>query len=209
MPGMKFRPLAIAGAYEVTPVQHSDPRGLFLELYRADLLTDEIGHPLRLAQSNLSTSARGVLRGVHFADVPPGQAKYVSCVRGAGLDVVVDIRVGSPTYGQWDAVRLDDVDRRALYIAEGLGHAFCALTDDATLLYACSTGYNPAGEHTIHPLDPELAIDWPVADPVLSPRDAAAPTLREAAAAGLLPDYAACVAFTESLRMAENNTPGL
>jgi len=206
---MKIRPLAIAGAFEITPVQHGDPRGLFLEWYRADALAAEVGHPLRLAQGNLSVSARGVVRGIHFADTPPGQAKYLMCVRGAILDVVVDIRVGSPTFGQWDSVRLDDVDRRAVYLSEGLGHGFCALTDDATLSYACSTGYNPAGEHAVHPNDPELAIDWPVAAPLFSPRDAAAPTLREAADAGLLPDYAECLAFTESLRMAPNNTPRL
>jgi dTDP-4-dehydrorhamnose 3,5-epimerase len=206
---MKFRPLSISGAYEITPVQHGDPRGVFLELYRADALMEEIGHPLRLAQSNISVSARGVVRGIHFADVPPGQAKYVTCVRGAGVDVIVDLRVGSPTFGQWDSVRLDDVDRRAVYISEGLGHAFCALSDDATLLYACSTGYNPTGEHGVHPLDPDLAIDWPVADPVLSARDAAAPTLAQMRDAGRLPDYTECVAFTESLRIAENNTPRL
>lgn len=206
---MKIRPLAIPDAYEITPTQHGDPRGLFVELYRADLLTAEIGHPLHLAQGNLSVSARGVVRGIHFADVPPGQAKYVTCVRGAVLDVVVDIRVGSPTFGQWDAVRLDDVDRRAVYLSEGLGHGFCSLTDDATLTYACSSGYNPPAEHVVHPNDPELAIDWQVASPTLSARDAAGPTLAQARAAGLLPDYAACVAFTESLRIAPNNTPRL
>src|SRR4051795_6151134 len=139
---MKIRPLAIAGAFEITPVQHGDPRGLFLEWYRADALAAEVGHPLQLAQGTLSVSARGVVRGIHFADTPPGQAKYLMCVRGAILDVVVDIRVGSPTFGQWDSVRLDDVDRRAVYLSEGLGHGFCALTADATLSYACSTGYN-------------------------------------------------------------------
>jgi dTDP-4-dehydrorhamnose 3,5-epimerase len=205
---MKIRPLSIAGAWEITPVQYADPRGLFLEWYKADALAAEVGHPLDLAQGNLSVSARGVLRGIHFADVPPSQAKYVMCVRGAGLDVVVDIRVGSPTFGQWDAVRLDDVDRRAVYLSEGLGHAFCALTDDTTLVYSCSAGYNPGREHGINPLDPELGIDWPVENPVLSEKDAAAPTLAQARAAGLLPDYAACVAFTESLRMARNNTAG-
>ena len=152
---MKITPLSIEGAYEITPVQHGDARGSFLEWYRFDKLAEVVGHPLDLAQANLSTSARDVVRGIHFADVPPGQAKYVTCVSGSILDVIVDIRVGSPTFGQWDAVRLDDVDRRAVYISEGLGHAFCALTDDATLLYACSAGYNPGREHGIHPLDPQ------------------------------------------------------
>jgi dTDP-4-dehydrorhamnose 3,5-epimerase len=202
---MKIRPLAIEGAFEVSPVQHGDPRGLFMEWYRVDHLAAEVGHPLRLAQGNLSVSAQGVVRGIHFADVPPGQAKYVSCVRGAVLDVVVDLRDGSPTFGRWDAVRLDDLDRRAVYLAEGLGHGFCALTDDAILTYLCSTTYNPGAEHAVHPLDPDLAIDWPAAAPALSARDAAAPSLAEARAAGRLPDYETCRAYTESLRQQLTN----
>ncbi|GHH68355.1 dTDP-4-dehydrorhamnose 3,5-epimerase [Kitasatospora indigofera] len=199
---MKFRELSISGAFEVTPQQHGDPRGLFMEWYRFDRLAEVVGHPLRLAQGNLSVSARDVVRGVHFADVPPGQAKYVSCVRGAVLDVIVDLRVGSPTFGQWEGVQLDETDRRSVYIAEGLGHGFCALSDDATLSYVCSETYNPTGEHSVHPLDPDLGIKWPADSPQLSARDAAAPSLAEAIASGLLPDYAACQAFTESLRTA-------
>ncbi|MGK4581329.1 dTDP-4-dehydrorhamnose 3,5-epimerase [Kitasatospora sp. HPMI-4] len=196
---MKFRELAIEGAFEVTPQLHGDPRGLFTEWYRFDKLAEVVGHPLRLAQANLSVSARGVVRGVHFADVPPGQAKYVTCVRGAVLDVVVDLRVGSPTFGRWEGVRLDDVDRRAVYLPEGLGHGFCALTDDATLSYLCSATYNPTGEHGIHPLDPDLAIDWPAGTPLLSAKDESAPGLAEALAQGLLPSYQACKDYTESL----------
>ncbi|MFI6132507.1 dTDP-4-dehydrorhamnose 3,5-epimerase family protein [Micromonospora sp. NPDC051141] len=196
---MRIRPLGIEGAWEVTPQQHGDPRGRFLEWYRHDRLAEAVGHPLRLAQANLSVSARDVVRGVHFADVPPGQAKYLTCVRGAVLDVVVDVRVGSPTFGRWEAVRLDDADRRAVYLAEGLGHAVCALTDDATISYLCSATYRPAAEHTVHPLDPALAIDWPTATPLLSARDAAAPSLAEARAAGRLPDYDVCRSFTAGL----------
>jgi dTDP-4-dehydrorhamnose 3,5-epimerase len=191
---VKIRPLSIEGAFEVTPVQHGDQRGRFLEWYRFDLLAAEVGHPLTLAQANMSISAPGVVRGIHFADVPPGQAKYVTCVQGAVLDVVVDVRVGSPTFGQWEAVRLDDADRRCLYLAEGLGHAFCALTE-ATLTYLCSEPYNPAGEHVTHPLDPDVGISWPTIEPVLSARDAAAPTLSAAVGLGLLPDYETCRKF--------------
>ena len=151
---MKIRPLSIDGAWEFTPVQHGDARGLFAEVFKGDLLDDVIGHRLDLAQVNLSVSAAGVLRGVHFADVPPGQAKYVTCPKGAILDVIVDIRVGSPTFGTYDTVLLDDVDRRAVYLSEGLGHAFCALEDGSTATYLCSTGYNPGAEHGINPLDP-------------------------------------------------------
>jgi dTDP-4-dehydrorhamnose 3,5-epimerase len=198
---VKIRELGIPGAWEVEPVLHGDRRGLFLEWYRHDLFQAETGHPLRLAQANLSVSARGSVRGIHYADVPPGQAKYLTCPRGAMIDVVVDIRVGSPTYGRWEAVRLDDVDRRALYLSEGLGHAVCALTDDATLLYLVSENYNPAAEHTIHPLDPEIGVEWPVdGEPILSARDAAAPSLAEAAAAGKLPQFTACRDHIATLR---------
>jgi dTDP-4-dehydrorhamnose 3,5-epimerase len=189
---VKIRPLGIDGAYEVVPVQHGDARGRFLEWYRFDLLGAEVGRPLDLAQANISVSQAGVVRGIHFADVPPGQAKYVTCVRGAVLGVIVDIRVGSPTFGRWEAVRLDDDDRACVYIAEGLGHAFCALTDEATLTYLCSQTYNPAVEHAVHPLDPEIGIAWPAGEPVLSARDAAAPTLAEAVRLGQLPDYQTC-----------------
>jgi dTDP-4-dehydrorhamnose 3,5-epimerase len=184
---VKIRPLSIAGAFEITPVQHSDPRGTFLEWYRFDTLAAAVGHPLELAQANLSVSARGVVRGIHFADVPPGQAKYVTCVAGAVLDVVVDVRTGSRTFGRWEFVRLDDEERRAVYLAEGLGHGFCALSEWANVAYLCSSTYRPGHEHGIHPLDAELGIAWPAADPVLSAKDAAAPSLAEARAAGLLP----------------------
>ncbi|MBJ7288706.1 dTDP-4-dehydrorhamnose 3,5-epimerase [Williamsia sp.] len=191
---MRVRPLSIAGAWEFTPVQRPDPRGVFLEAFKAPVLGDLVGHEFSLAQVNISVSAAGVLRGVHFADTPPGQAKYVTCSRGAVLDVVVDIRVGSTTFGKWDSVVLDDVDRRAVYLSEGLGHAFLSLADDSTVAYFCSTGYNPAGEHGIHPLDPAIGIDWPVVgrdgsplEVSLSDKDTVAPTLEQAAATGLLP----------------------
>jgi len=189
---VEIRPLSIEGAWVITPVQHSDPRGVFMELYRFDKLAEAVGHPLNLAQSNLSVSAKGVVRGIHYADVPPGQAKYVTCPQGVGLDVIVDLRVGSPTFGRYETVLLDGVDRRAVYIAEGLGHAFCALTDATTLLYLCSTTYNPQREHGVHPLDPELGIEWPVTDPILSAKDAAAPSLATALERGLLPDMDTC-----------------
>jgi dTDP-4-dehydrorhamnose 3,5-epimerase len=197
---MKVSPLSISGAWEITPVLHGDPRGLFLEWYSLDMFAEAIGHPLRLAQGNISVSARGVVRGIHYADVPPGQAKYLTCTRGALLDVIVDIRVGSPTFGRWEAVHLDDVERRAVYVGEGLGHGFCALTDDATLTYLCSEMYNPQREHAVHALDPDLAIDWPVDRPRLSDRDMAAPTLAQALEDGLLPDHAACQEYITSLR---------
>ncbi|MEH3154069.1 MAG: dTDP-4-dehydrorhamnose 3,5-epimerase [Gordonia paraffinivorans] len=203
---MQIRPLSIDGAWEVTPRQHGDPRGVFLEAFKADALQEATGRRLDLAQVNLSVSAAGTLRGVHFADVPPGQAKYVVCPRGAVLDVVVDIRVGSPTFGRWDSVLLDDTDRRAIFLSEGLGHAFCALEDDSTVTYFCSTGYNPTGEHGIHPLDPEVGIVWPTAardgSPLefrLSEKDTAAPTLAQARESGLLPTAESVTEFLRTV----------
>jgi dTDP-4-dehydrorhamnose 3,5-epimerase len=192
MAAVEPQPTAVPDAYVLTPVQHGDERGTFLEWFRSEQL-EAVGHPLDLAQANLSVSRPGVVRGIHYADVPPGQAKYVTCVRGAVLDVVVDLRVGSPTFGTWDGVRLDDTDRRVLYLAEGLGHGFCALEPDSTVVYLCSDVYRPGAEHGVHPLDAALAIDWPVESTVLSPKDAAAPTLAEALAAGALPDYETCL----------------
>jgi dTDP-4-dehydrorhamnose 3,5-epimerase len=204
---MEYRELAVPGAFEITPRQFSDPRGVFLEWFKADALEQVLGHRLRVAQANHSVSSRGTLRGVHFADVPPGQAKYVYCTRGAVLDVVVDIRVGSPTFGTWDAVLLDDVDRRAVYLSEGLGHAFMSLEDGSTVLYLCSTGYAPGREHGIHPLDPGLAVEWPTTardgsplTPLLSEKDEAAPTLAEAREQGLLPTLDTVEQYLATLR---------
>ena len=155
---MQVRPLAVPDSFEVTPKAFADDRGVFYEWYRFEPLEEAIGHPLRLRQANCSVSRRGTLRGLHYADVPPSQAKYVTCLRGAVLDVVVDIRQGSPTFGRWDAVRLDDADRRAVYIAEGLAHAFLALSDDATVTYLCSEVYAPTREHGLDPLDAAIGI---------------------------------------------------
>ncbi|WP_157155317.1 dTDP-4-dehydrorhamnose 3,5-epimerase family protein [Diaminobutyricimonas sp. LJ205] len=198
---MQIRELSVPDAYEITPRQFTDDRGVFLEWYRFDRLADVVGHPLDLRQANSSVSRRGVLRGIHFADIPRGQAKYVTAVRGAVLDFVVDIRVGSPTFGQWDSVLLDDVDRRAVYLSEGLGHAFVALTDDATVTYLVSDVYNAPREHGINPLDPEVGLIFPTeaGEPLLSPKDAEAPNLAEAESAGLLPTWNAARSFYESL----------
>lgn len=187
---MEIRPLAIAGAFEITPRLWSDDRGTFLEWYRADLLT-ELGVSFELRQANTSVSRRGVVRGIHFADVPPGQAKHVTVTRGSAIDFVVDIRVGSPTFGRWDSVRLDAVDHRAVHLAEGLGHAFLALEDDTTVSYLVSGFYDPAHEHAVSPVDPALALDFamPLADLVVSEKDAAAPTLAEALELGILPRW--------------------
>ncbi len=197
---MQLRELTVPGAFEFTPLQHGDDRGLFLEWFRTEVLTEAAGHPLTLAQANMSVSKAGSLRGIHFADVPPGQAKYVTCPAGAVIDFIVDIRVGSPTFGVVDAVRLDTVDRRAVYLSEGLGHGFLALEDGSTLTYLCSTGYAPGREHGINPMDPALHLPLPEGmEFVLSDKDKAASTLAEAAAGGLLPDWEICRKYVAGL----------
>jgi len=158
---MKVRALDILGAWEFTPVQHGDARGLFAEWYKEPVFAEAVGHPLQVAQSNVSVSSAGTLRCVHFAQLPPSQAKYVFCPKGSILDVVVDLRKGSPTYGQHELVRLDDVYRKALYLAEGLGHAFYAEQDGSTVTYLVTAPYAPAREFGVHPLDPTLGIPWP------------------------------------------------
>jgi dTDP-4-dehydrorhamnose 3,5-epimerase len=194
------RELAVPGAWEITPNQHTDDRGVFFEWFTDAGFRAFARHRLDLRQANCSVSAAGVLRGLHFAQLPPSQAKYVTCVRGAVFDVAVDIRIGSPTFGQWDSVLLDDRDRRSIYLSEGLAHGFLALQDDSTVMYMCSAGYDPDREHTIRATDPALGIDWPGTGNVLSDRDAEAPTLDEVKAAGLLPTWDDTRAFVEELR---------
>ena len=198
-----MNPLGIEGAWVFTPQVHSDDRGSFAEAFRGAEFAADLGYRLDVAQVNCSVSRRGVIRGIHYADVPPGQAKYVTCVAGAILDVVVDLRAGSPSFGKWEAVQLDAGTRQAVFLAEGLGHAFMALTDDATALYLCSTPYAPGREHGVDPRDPAIGIAWPLdSEPVLSEKDAAAPTLDEALRAGLLPSYQEFAGYGETLRAA-------
>ena len=198
---MQIRELSIPDSYEITPKQMKDDRGVFLEWYRIDKLSEVVGHPLDLRQGNLSVSKKGVVRGIHFADVPRGQAKYVQAVHGAVLDFVIDIRVGSPTFGEWDSVLLDTVDHRSIYLGEGLGHAFVALTDDATVSYLVSDTYNAPREHGINPTDPDINLIFPdsAGELLLSPKDTDAPGLHEAAELGLLPQFTDVRAFYASL----------
>ncbi|MGO4105203.1 dTDP-4-dehydrorhamnose 3,5-epimerase family protein [Leifsonia sp. YAF41] len=198
---MQIRELSIPDSYEITPKQFGDDRGVFLEWYRFDKLEETIGHSIKLRQANTSVSKRGVVRGIHFADVPVGQAKYVTATHGAVLDYVIDIRVGSPTFGQWDSVLLDDTDRRAIYIAEGLGHCFVSLTDDATVSYLVTDVFNPTREHGINPLDEQVGLVFPkeAGEALLSPKDLEAPSLAEAEASGLLPTWGDMRAFYQSL----------
>jgi dTDP-4-dehydrorhamnose 3,5-epimerase len=177
---MRFRNAGVEGAWIFTPTQHRDERGVFLEAYTAESLRQATGRDLPLAQLNVSVSSRGVLRGIHAARTPPGQAKYVQCLSGRILDIVVDIRPDSPTFREYAAIELDGTAREAVFISEGLGHGFCVLSDSATVAYATSTPYDPEAEFGIDPLDPDLDLPWPIDIPlILSAKDRSAPRLTD------------------------------
>lgn len=187
---MRIRPLGIEGAWRIEPRHRRDARGVFLESFRADKLASATGRVVEVRQTNVSVSSRGTVRGIHFSDVPPGQMKYVTALAGSFLDFVVDVRVGSPTFGRWDSVLLDTRTHAAVFLEEGLGHALCALEDDSTVMYLCSEVYTPSREREVHPLDPMIGLALPPNLKVtMSERDATAPTLEQAAAHGLLPAH--------------------
>jgi dTDP-4-dehydrorhamnose 3,5-epimerase len=169
----------LPGLVVLEPVVHGDARGFFVESYRASALA-EIGITDTWVQDNHSRSGRGVVRGLHFA-LPPGQAKLIRCATGTILDVCVDLRRGSPTFGEWEAIELDDRAMRMLYIPIGFAHGYCVTSDVADVVYKCSEYYDPALEREISVHDPDLAIAWPVPTPELSQRDREAPRLRDIA----------------------------
>ncbi|GLU48702.1 dTDP-4-dehydrorhamnose 3,5-epimerase family protein [Nocardiopsis ansamitocini] len=191
---MRVRELRVEGAFEFTPDEFPDDRGLFVSPFQESVFASALGHPLfPVAQTSYSVSRRGVVRGVHYTATPPGSAKYVHCPQGRALDMVVDLRVGSPTFGLWDSVVLDRRDHRAVFLPVGVGHAFAALEDDTLMAYILSGEYRPQHELALAPVDPGLGLPIPDGiDPVLSQRDSVAPTLAEALSAGLLPQYAKC-----------------
>jgi dTDP-4-dehydrorhamnose 3,5-epimerase len=197
---MQLRPLDLPHAWVVEPEVHADERGEFLEWFRADELARATGRRVETMQANLSTSIRGTVRGLHFADVPPGQAKYVTVMAGSVLDVLVDLRVGSPAFGAVEHVELTAESHRAVFVPEGVGHLFAVTGDSATVCYLTTDVYRPGSEHTVNPLDPELGLNLPeLGIPVVSPRDRAAPTLQAALEAGLLPSWDACQSRYRSL----------
>jgi 5-epimerase len=190
----QVRALAVPGAFAFTPAVFPDERGAFVSPYLGSLFTETLGHPLfPVRQTSYSVSRRGVLRGLHYTATPPGSAKLVCCPHGRALDLVVDLRVGSPRFGCWDSVVLDDRSFTAVYLPVGVGHAFVALRDDTVMAYLLSQEYVPANELAVSAVDPALRLPIPEdIDPVMSERDRAAPTLDEARTAGRLPDFQTC-----------------
>jgi dTDP-4-dehydrorhamnose 3,5-epimerase len=172
-------PTKLDGVALIEPQVHGDERGFFVETFSHDAWR-ELGVDVEFVQHNHSRSSRGTLRGIHF-QTEPGQAKLLRCVRGEILDVAVDLRRGSPTYGQWEAHVLDDVKHRQLFVPVGFGHGFAVLSDVADVAYQVSSYYDPATEAGIRWDDPDVGIEWGIENPLLSERDKTAPTLAEIA----------------------------
>lgn len=174
---MKVTETELPGLRLVEPERFADQRGYFEELWHQRRYR-EANLPGPFVQDNISFSRKGVLRGLHFQH-PSGQGKLISVLQGEVYDVAVDIRQGTPTFGQWLGLTLSGENGRQLYIPEGFAHGFVVTGEQALVLYKCTAFYAPEHEHTIAWNDPDLAIDWPVADPILSEKDATAPLLRE------------------------------
>lgn len=190
----KWRNLAVEGALAFTPQIFTDDRGVSVSPFQAAAFADALGHrSFPAMQIHHSISRRGVVRGAHFTRTPPGVAKYAYCARGRLIDMVVDVRTGSPTYGLSDSVLLDEAEYGAVYLPVGVAHAFVALEDDTVLCHLTSGEHVPENELAISVYDAALGLSIPRdVEPIMSRRDLAAPTLAEVEADGLLPDYARC-----------------
>ncbi len=176
---MKFVETPLPGVLLIEPDVFKDDRGFFMETYHLDRFREH-GIAAPFVQDNHSHSARGVLRGLHYQE-PNAQGKLVRCTRGALFDVAVDIRVGSPAFGKWYGTELSEANRRMLWIPEGFAHGFCALEEGSDLVYKCTALYVREHDRAILWNDPEIGIEWPLASPFLSKKDADAPPLRAAA----------------------------
>ncbi|MFC0107527.1 dTDP-4-dehydrorhamnose 3,5-epimerase family protein [Kibdelosporangium aridum] len=198
---MKVEKLAVTGALKFTPTVFPDERGVFVSPFQEHAFVEAYGAPLfPVAQTNHSRSKRGVVRGIHYTVTPPGAAKYVYCAAGEAIDIVVDIRVGSPTFGKWDAVVVNPQEFNAVYLPVGVGHCFIVLKDDTVMSYMLSGEYVVSHELALDAFDPELGLPIPAdIEPIVSPRDTVAPKLAEVAAAGELPDYHECLAIEKEL----------
>jgi dTDP-4-dehydrorhamnose 3,5-epimerase len=196
---MKAHPLSISGSWKIEFQKFEDNRGFFYESFKAEEFEKVIGRNFDIKQTNTSSSSKGSVRGIHYALVPPSQAKLVQCQRGSIKDYVIDIRLGSPTFGQFEEIQLDDKSANAVFIEEGLAHAFVALENNTIVTYYVSEKYNPEREKGINPFDKTLNVKWPDVELILSEKDKIAITLDQAKSEGLLPLFDDCKAFIKSL----------
>ena len=186
---MKFQPLGINGAWLVESEVFNDERGSFREWFKLDEIRNATGINFSVAQANTSTSKKGVIRGIHYSLSREGQAKWITCISGRILDIIVDIRPGSPTFTKWVQVELNSVNGKAVFIEAGLGHAFLSLESLSTASYLLTSTYSPNDELGINPLDPEIGIKWPISNSqmIISGRDQESNTLSQSNIEGKLP----------------------
>jgi dTDP-4-dehydrorhamnose 3,5-epimerase len=185
---MMIHPTGIEGSWTVDLTRFGDERGWFQEWFKFSRLAEDVGVRFNPVQANVSKSSAGTVRGIHYSIAPKGQGKLVTVMSGAIDDYIIDIRIGSSTFGQWRRVRLDDSQPRAVLLDPHLGHAFQALRDDTIVSYLVTEEYNPEMEMGISPLCPDVSIAWPADLPfVMSDKDSAAPTLSQAANLARLP----------------------
>ena len=196
---MKVTPLKIDGSWIIDLNIFEDGRGFFYESFRSEIAKKYFGREFSIKQSNTSVSKKGSVRGIHYALVPPSQAKYVQCQKGSIVDYIIDIRVGSPTFSQFVEVDLSATNPQAIFIEEGLAHAFVALEDETVVTYFVSENYNPEREKGINPFDSDLDIKWPNINLELSEKDKLAISLKEAQVQNLLPIFDDCKKFIKSL----------
>ncbi|ALL79487.1 hypothetical protein AD006_30045 (plasmid) [Pseudonocardia sp. EC080610-09] len=201
---MEARELVVAGSYELTPSRFADERGVIAVTHDDRELATIVGHPMFPVRQCTSTrSVRGAVRGIHYTATPPGSAKFVYCPHGRALEFVVDLRVGSPTFGRWDSVVLDGDGAASVFLPTGVGLAFVALEEETTIHYMLSQRFKKEREHAVSVLDPELALPLPVdMDLCFSTRDRDAPTIKQARDAGYLPRYQTSQALEDGLYLA-------
>ena len=197
---MKGHELTIKGAWEITLEPFADERGKFFESFKLNSLEKIIGRQFYIKQSNTSISKRGTIRGIHYAQKMPSQAKYIQCQNGSILDFIVDLRVGSPTFAQHLSIKLESDIPKAIFIEEGLAHAFIALEEKTIVTYLVNQYFNLANEYGVHPLDKDLAIKWGDFDYTISEKDLKAKTVSEMKEMNLLPIYDECSQFIKNLK---------
>ena len=178
--------LPIEGAWIAKSVPIIDDRGYFREWFKFDEISTSLGCTFHVKQANMSSSKKGVIRGIHYSLVKEGQSKWVTCVAGLIWDVVVDLRPNSQTFKSWVGVYLSASSGDSLFISEGLGHGFISLEENSEIVYLLNSPYSPSNEFAIHPFDPDLGIDWPLSNTFLSERDSKAPSFVEQFESGKL-----------------------
>jgi len=196
---MKAQPLKISGSWKIEFQKFDDNRGFFYESFKEEDFKKLIGRNLNIKQTNTSSSSKGSVRGIHYALIPPSQAKLVQCQRGSIKDYVIDIRIGSPTFGQFEEIELDENSASAVFIEEGLAHAFVALENQTVVTYFVTEKYNPEREKGINPFDKTLNVKWPDLELIFSEKDKQAISLQEAKNQGLLPSFDECKKFIKSI----------